>query len=156
MPICVGDVCAGDSRCTDVPDRAWYHDGLDWATAQGIVTGYADDTFRPRRPVNRGQVAGWLWAFAGRPTGAPDHPFPDVRPGAWFADGLEPLAGQVLTGEDQKRLKHLGQNGDTIDPNAWGTWTSSVPNYQAKAEDVLNGMKGVKTEAAPRGDLVGR
>ncbi len=54
---------------------------------------------------------------------------------------LEPLAGQVLTEEDQRRLKKLGQNGDVIDPKAWGKWTSSVPNHQATAEEVLGGMK---------------
>jgi catalase len=62
---------------------------------------------------------------------------------------LEPLAGQVLTNEDQTRLKSLGNNGDKIDPNVWGKWTSSVHNYQAKAEEVLNGMQGVKAEPAP-------
>ena len=60
---------------------------------------------------------------------------------------LEPLAGQVLTADDQKRLKNLGTNGDTIDPAVWGQWTSSVHNHQAKGEDVLNGMKGVKVDA---------
>ncbi|MDQ3487287.1 MAG: catalase, partial [Acidobacteriota bacterium] len=62
---------------------------------------------------------------------------------------LEPLAGQVLTDDDQKRRGKLGSNGDKIDADAWGKWTSSVHNYQAKAEEVLNGMQGVKTEPAP-------
>ncbi len=52
---------------------------------------------------------------------------------------LEPLPRQVLTGEDQQRLKQLGKNGDRIDPTVWGKWTSSVHNYQAKAEEVLEG-----------------
>jgi catalase len=56
---------------------------------------------------------------------------------------LEPLAGQVLTDEDQARLKKLGQNGDALDPKAWGTWTASVPNHQATAEEVLGGMRSV-------------
>jgi catalase len=54
---------------------------------------------------------------------------------------LEPLAGQVLTDEDRARLQKLGENGDAIDPKAWGTWTSSVPNHQATAEEVLGGMR---------------
>jgi catalase len=53
---------------------------------------------------------------------------------------LEPLPGQVLTDEDQRRLKNLGSNGDRIDPAVWGKWTSSVHNHQSRAEDVLNGM----------------
>jgi catalase len=61
---------------------------------------------------------------------------------------LEPLKGQVLTDEDKTRLQNLGSNGDKIDPKAWPKWTGSVPNYRARAEEVLGGMKGVKTELA--------
>ncbi len=60
---------------------------------------------------------------------------------------LEPLPGQVLTDEDRSRLAKLGNNGDVIDPTVWGTWTSSVTNYQASAEEVLSGMR-VKLEGA--------
>src|SRR5690606_9696833 len=52
---------------------------------------------------------------------------------------LPPLKGQVLTDEDQRRLQNLGNNGDTIDPDVWGQWTSSVKNHQATAEEVLEG-----------------
>ncbi len=54
---------------------------------------------------------------------------------------LEPLKGQVLADEDQQRLKNLGNNGDKIDPTVWGTWTSSVTNRRATAEEVLGGMR---------------
>jgi catalase len=57
---------------------------------------------------------------------------------------LPPLATQVLTAEDQERLKKLGSNGDKIDPKAWPKWTSSVPNHQATAEEVLGGMRAVE------------
>jgi catalase len=62
---------------------------------------------------------------------------------------LEPLAGQILTDEDQRRLQSLGNNGDTIDATVWGTWTSAVHNYQASADEVLAGMEGAQTEPAP-------
>jgi catalase len=52
---------------------------------------------------------------------------------------MQPLAGQVLTDVDTTRLQKLGQNGDRIDPKAWGTWTGSVPNRRATAEEVLGG-----------------
>ena len=54
--------------------------------------------------------------------------------------GLAPLATQVLTAEDQARLKKLGNNGDRIDAKAWGKWTASVDDRQATAEEVLKGM----------------
>ena len=52
---------------------------------------------------------------------------------------LEPLPGQVLTDEDQRRLRNLGSNGDGMDGKAWGQWTSSVKNHRATAEEVLGG-----------------
>jgi catalase len=54
---------------------------------------------------------------------------------------LEPLPNQVLTAEDQRRLKNLGRNGDLIDPGAWWRHTSSVPNHRATADEVLGGMR---------------
>ncbi len=39
---------------------------------------------------------------------------------------VDPLPGQVLTDDDQRRLKSLGRNGDALDASAWGTWTGSV------------------------------
>ena len=60
---------------------------------------------------------------------------------------LEPLPGQVLTDQDKARLQKLGENGDRIDPKAWPTWTSSVSNRQATAEDVLGGMRAVEMMA---------
>ncbi|HEX5580409.1 MAG TPA: catalase [Gemmatimonadaceae bacterium] len=55
--------------------------------------------------------------------------------------GLEPLAGQVLTEEDERRRAKLGNNGDVIDASAWPKWTSSVENRRATAEEVLGGMR---------------
>jgi catalase len=55
--------------------------------------------------------------------------------------GLAPLDGQVLTNEDQRRLRNLGSNGDEIDPDAWGQWTGSVAVHRASAGDVLGGMR---------------
>lgn len=66
------------------------------------------------------------------------------------ASRLEPLPGQVLTAEDQARLEKLGNNGDRINRAEWGAWTGAVPNYQAKAEEVLSGMPNVPTKPAPQ------
>jgi len=58
--------------------------------------------------------------------------------------GLDPLPGQVLTEEDERRRANLGNNGDKIDPAAWGKWTSSVKNRKATAEEVLAGIPSTK------------
>jgi catalase len=56
---------------------------------------------------------------------------------------LVPLTGQLLTDEDKKRLQRLGENGDKIDPKAWGKHTGSVTVYRARADEVLGGMLNV-------------
>jgi len=60
---------------------------------------------------------------------------------------LEPLPGQVLTAEDQVRLKKLGSNGDATDAAKWGKWTGSVANERATARQVLDGMREVPAAA---------
>ena len=52
--------------------------------------------------------------------------------------GLRPLAKQVLTDEDQRRLENLGANGDGIDKGRYGKHTGSVETHPAKAEDLLS------------------
>ena len=47
----------------------------------------------------------------------------------------------MLTDEDKRRLQNLGNNGDRIDPTVWGQWTSSVKHREARAEEVLEGMR---------------
>jgi catalase len=64
-----------------------------------------------------------------------------IKIGAGDVSRLQPLAGQVLTDEDQQRLKNLGNNGDTLDAKVWGKRTSSVPNRRVTAEEVLGGMR---------------
>jgi hypothetical protein len=77
-----------DSNFGDVPDTAWYGEGLDWAACHGLVSGFPNGTYGPRDPVNRAQVVAMLWNLVGRPTGAPAHGFPDVPAGAWYGDAL--------------------------------------------------------------------
>ncbi len=52
---------------TDVGPGAWYRDAVTWAKARGIVAGFADNTFRGRGNVNRGQMAQWLFNLAATP-----------------------------------------------------------------------------------------
>ena len=52
--------------------------------------------------------------------------------------GLQPLAKQVLTEEDQRRLENLGANGDGMDKSQYGKHTGSVETHPAKAEDLLS------------------
>ena len=61
---------------------------------------------------------------------------------------LEPLAKQVLTEDDKRRLQGLGNERRQDRPEAWGQWTGSVEDRQATADDVLRGMRDVPANGA--------
>ena len=50
---------------------------LDWATLEGIATGYPDGGFHPLEPVSRQQLAAFLWRMNGKPAAPDCEPFTD-------------------------------------------------------------------------------
>lgn len=55
---------SGENFFADVEEGAYYEDAVIWAAANGIVTGYDDNTFRPHQNVSREQMAAFLWRYA--------------------------------------------------------------------------------------------
>lgn len=49
---------------SDVAAGQWYTEAVRWAAAEGIVTGYADGTFGPSRPITREQLAAIFYRYA--------------------------------------------------------------------------------------------
>jgi N-acetylmuramoyl-L-alanine amidase len=69
----------------DVPPASWGYGYVEYAVRRGLITGYADGTFRPSAPVTRAQVAKLITLAAGWPTTPPANPptFSDVPPTHW-------------------------------------------------------------------------
>ena len=85
--------CQKDEACpisafTDIDPNAWYHDGVHWALANGIMSGYGNGIFKPNAPTSRAMIVQILYNLEGRPaaTGAMD--FDDVAEGAWYYDAV--------------------------------------------------------------------
>ena len=108
-----GSPAAAPAAFSDVTAGAYYAGPVAWASANGIVTGYEDNTFRPNTPITREQLAAVLYRYAQykgligptTPTGSPNS-FPD-------AASISPYAAQaiswalgtgLLTGSDGKLL----------------------------------------------------
>ena len=49
---------------SDVKDGSWYSDAVTWASANGIVLGYAGNTFSPDSSITRQQMAAILYRYA--------------------------------------------------------------------------------------------
>lgn len=72
----------------DVPLSAWYTDAVKSVYEKGLMTGTSSTTFEPDSTVTRGMVVQILFARAGKPAGAPNAGFSDVKDGAWYADAV--------------------------------------------------------------------
>ena len=59
-----GSPAALPSSFPDVAADAYYASPVAWASANGIVTGYDDGTFRPLAPITREQLAAILYRYA--------------------------------------------------------------------------------------------
>jgi hypothetical protein len=88
-------------RFSDVPPADPFYAPVRCLACAGVISGYADGSFRPANPVTRGQVAKIVAAAAGmtEPIPAGRQTFADVPPSQPFWAPIERLAGRaVLSG----------------------------------------------------------
>ena len=55
---------SGGASFADVTAGQWYSDGVAWASANGIVTGYSNGSFGPDDTITREQMAAILYRYA--------------------------------------------------------------------------------------------
>lgn len=72
----------------DVSDGDWFHESVDFAAWNGIMTGISPSRFDPEGPTTRAMVAMVLWRMAGSPAPQVPAPFADVPAGAWHAEAV--------------------------------------------------------------------
>ena len=85
--------CDGGELCPthgfdDVDADAWYHDAVDWAVEEGLLSGYADGTLGPDGTLSRAQLATVLWRQAGEPEAKNEASFADCDPEAFYAEAV--------------------------------------------------------------------
>lgn len=59
-----GSPAAGLAPFSDVASTSYYNAAASWASANGIVNGYSDGTFRPNNLITREQLAAFLYRYA--------------------------------------------------------------------------------------------
>ena len=112
----------------DVNSGAWYVEGVAWAAANGIVTGYGGGQFGPNDNITREQLAVMLWRYAGRPAATSrELRFADAyRASDWALEalrwatengiingkggGILDPAGQATRAETAQMLKNFMEN----------------------------------------------
>ncbi len=88
-----GSACPQDSTCpisafTDADPAAWYHDGVHFALANGIMQGLGDGRFDPNGVTSRAMMAQILWNMEGRPGVNYAIDYTDVSGDDWFVEAV--------------------------------------------------------------------
>ena len=140
---------SGGTDFSDVEETAYYADAIRWASANGVVTGYADGTFRSDAPVTRQQMAAILWRYAGRPA---------AEAGTDFADESV-ISDYASTAMDWARSSGLisGRPGNMFDPYGRATRAQTAVilfRYQNGIEALGDGT--VRTTAGLGGGTNGK
>lgn len=106
---------SGDSGFSDIRDGQWYAKAVAWASANDVVAGYEDGTFRPTRAVTREEFAQILYNYAkckgyGLSASADLGKFPDAgQVSSWAETALGWANGNgLINGHDDGRLDPKG------------------------------------------------
>ena len=106
---------SGDSGFSDIRDGQWYAKAVAWASANDVVAGYENGTFRPTRAVTREEFAQILYNYAkckgyGLSASADLGKFPDSgQVSSWAETALGWANGNgLINGHDDGRLDPKG------------------------------------------------
>ena len=83
----------------DLPQTAWYHDGVAYCIKNKIMQPYEDGYFHLEGQVTRAMAAQILYNLEGKPAVEGENPFSDVAEDAWYRDAVTWAAeAGVMTG----------------------------------------------------------
>ena len=74
----------------DVDPNQWYHESVDYAIANGLMKGVADDQFDPNGSLSRAMLVTVLYRLEGEPAADDlENIFSDVASGSWYEDAVK-------------------------------------------------------------------
>ncbi len=118
----------------DVAQGAWYYDGVNYVTEQGLMKGVADRVFTPDGHMSRAMVVTVLHRLAGEPSASAEAPaFMDVPQEEWYSSAVSWAADNGIV---------EGYNG-LFDP------TASITREQLAA--ILHRYQGLPASSASLG-----
>ena len=161
----------------DLDLTRWYHDGVDYAVANGLMNGVSDTAFAPNNNLNRGMLATILYRAAGSPKVSGSSDFTDVPAGKYYTKAVTWAAANGIVNGKTKTTFAPGEDvtreqlatmlwryakltgGDlSADSSALSGFTDKdqVSNYAGEAmtwavsKGIINGRNA--TTLAPKGN----
>jgi len=94
-----GEPTGGANDFVDVPAGAFYNEAVGWLVANDITTGSpaGSNTFKPLDPVNRAEIATFIWRYFCKPPAADNDPFGDVAGGSFYETPVNWFFDEGLT-----------------------------------------------------------
>lgn len=85
--------CDGGDNCpskafTDLGDKQWYHDSIDYAVEHGLLEGTSATTMEPNATLIRAQLAQILYNIEDKPAVTGEMVFEDVPASEWFYSAI--------------------------------------------------------------------
>lgn len=82
----------------DVPEGVYYTEPVQWMVDNELTNGTSPGCFSPTRALTRGELATFIWRYAGEPAAGAE-PFTDVNPGDYYATAVAwMVANEITTG----------------------------------------------------------
>lgn len=106
---------ANSSECpsatfSDVNLNLWYHEGIDYVVAAGLMNGTGKSAFSPDESMTRGQLVTVLYRQEGAPAVSGSNPFTDVQPGRYYTEAVQWAADHgIVTGTTATRFNPEGR-----------------------------------------------
>ncbi|MDD6643669.1 MAG: S-layer homology domain-containing protein [Firmicutes bacterium] len=159
---------------TDVSEKAWYYDAVEYAVENNLMNGVGGGNFDPEGSMTRAMLVTVLWRYEGEPAEG-ENTFTDVPNGTWYtgavawaaANGIVGGVGNgkfdpngIITREQmatilfryaQKRGLDTSKRGDLSvfpDSGKVSSWAKDAMRW-AVAEKIINGSDGY---LLPRGN----
>ena len=104
---CPKDITCPMAAFTDLDPTLWYHDGVHFCLANGMMNGVGNGKFDPTGTTSRAMIVTILYRLEGKPDVAGiENPFDDVAEGQWYTDAvLWAAENKIVEGFDDGSFK---------------------------------------------------
>ncbi len=100
---------ASGKQFTDVSEKAWYAEAVEYAVSNGLMNGVGNNKFDPEAAMSRAMLVTVLWRYAGEPKEG-KNTFRDVPGGQWYTDAVAWAAKNgVVNGVGDNRFAPEGK-----------------------------------------------
>ena len=82
---------------TDVSQKAWYYDAVDYAVTNNLMNGIGNGKFDPEGSMTRAMLVTVLWRYEGEPAEG-ENTFTDVPDGTWYTGAVAWAAANGIVG----------------------------------------------------------